>query len=546
MRLRGSASRYPGLLALPCVVAIACGHHPAPPRYVEVPELDRVDQLDAESREEYQRRRMALKDALARNASAQETCQVFGALGTWFLAYQNLDGAEAALQNAVTACPAEVRWHYYLGHVRRTKKDVKGAAKELQAVVDVNPGDVAATCWLAELRRTDGELDDAEQLFQRALARDGRCVFALLGLGKVALARHDAPLAIERLEAALRMQPGASEIAYQLGLAYRASGDLARAEPLLAKGQGKASDRSSVALDDPLLRELESLRKDQRYYTTKGLKALRAERIDEAIELLRKAVDASDGRIASRLNLARALMMKGDADAAIAELDRALQSEPNNAAALFSMGVAKNMKGEMSAAEAQFREALAVDPGYAEAHQNLANILLQTGRSDEASVHFARTVELEPGNEDARYGRALALIIAGRIEEVRALLEDDVKAMPQSANLKTVLSRVLSTSDLGTEPDRRRALELAQDAYARHAGLAEAESVAMALARLREFGKAVDWQQACANAVNADASQFPLPWVEQRMTSYRKHVSPGRVFADSERPTRILVAPPGS
>ena len=94
----------------------------------------------------------------------------------------------------------------------------------------MRPDDVVTLVRLAEAQLSAGDSEAADRTLSDGLKLAPQHARILGTLGRVALARRDYASAISRLEEALRVDPQATALHYQLSLAYRGAGDTAKAE----------------------------------------------------------------------------------------------------------------------------------------------------------------------------------------------------------------------------------------------------------------------------------------------------------------------------
>ncbi len=101
-------------------------------------------------------------------------------------------------------------------------------------------------------------------------------------------------------------------------------------------------------------------------------------------------------------NLAVALKLRGDAQAAENTLQRAIALSPGLAPAHNNLGWLLRSKGKSDAAILSFREAARIDPNYFEARANLGLTLFLKGSFKAAAVEFAKAKELLEAAEKAQ------------------------------------------------------------------------------------------------------------------------------------------------
>lgn len=151
------------------------------------------------------------------------------------------------------------------------------------------------------------------------------------------------------------------------------------------------------------------------------------------ITLWADTVEKRPTNIRARINLARAQLSAGQAEAAEGQLREALRLDPASADARYNLGVILARSGRVEAAEAAYREAVRLRPSYAEAWNNLGGLRLARGDHDEALVLFRRALETRPRYADAQANLALALLEAGRTDEAVGVARAARALDPRSA-----------------------------------------------------------------------------------------------------------------
>jgi tetratricopeptide (TPR) repeat protein len=150
----------------------------------------------------------------------------------------NWMAAAALLVEATAAEPADADLHLLLGRAQRGLGDAAGAATSFRRALelDADGGDgvaVPAARLLAETQRSAGDPAGSAAAARELLARLPEDPEGWMYVGLAALATHDLPAAIEALERARRAAPERADIAHNLGSAYVAALDYARAEETL-------------------------------------------------------------------------------------------------------------------------------------------------------------------------------------------------------------------------------------------------------------------------------------------------------------------------
>ncbi len=472
--------------------------------------------LHASVRQRLSEAHASLTAAAARPGAAPAArADAWGELGMAFMSARFAGEAARCFENARQLAPADARWSYYLGHIRKNTGDLSGAAESFERARDLRPGDLATLIWLGRvLLDLARPVEAAEHFGQAAVVHPNQPVVRF-ELGRAALARRDYARAVEHLSAALALVPDATVIHYPLAMAYRGVGDLDRAAHHLERrgGRGSRGYTAGVAIGmpDPLLRALDGLVETPQSHRDRGLDAAALLDWPEAVKSYRLAIEAEPDYAAMRVNLGTALERVGDARGALAEYEAALRLDPGLWEAWYGRGDLLERGGRDDEAIASFRSAVTENPTFVAAHLRLGDALRRTDRLDEALTHYRRVIALHPGDANARFGEAMALVRLGRYAEARDRLEEALRVLPDQPMFGPALARVLAAAPDDAVRDGARAWALV-------AGLADDqqhpgvfETLAMALAELGHFDLALDWQRlamtAAVRAGRADVAQ---------------------------------------
>lgn len=288
---------------------------------VPVPPLDGLEPIVArhldEVREAFER---VTADAQGRSGRLADA---YSALARVYHAYEFLESAEAAYVNAARLAPGDGRWPHLLGYLYQQTGRLEQAAERLQAARRVRPGDRAITVRLADVYLGLNRLTEARHEFEAVLTAFPAAARA--GLGEVALREGRFTEAIDHFDAALARVPQATALHYPLAMAYRGLGRLDEARAHLEKrGSG------GVVASDPLTDELPLLVRGERLLVIQGTRAYTAGKYDEAVRLFERALAAAPASVPARVNLASALVQRGDVTRAIEQLQHAYADAPED------------------------------------------------------------------------------------------------------------------------------------------------------------------------------------------------------------------------
>ncbi len=487
--------------AVACVL-LGCG--PAGPDVgdgellpVALPDLTR---MHAYAQEQY---REAHAQVTAREADpradARERSAAHGRLGMLLLAGEYYDAAEPCLLNARRLAPDEFRWIYYLGHLFGKKGDLARAVEHFEKALAIRPADFPTLIHLANAYIDAGRPEAVAPVMERARTLRPGDAGIRYQLGRAALATRDYAGAVEHLGAALRLNPRATIAHYPLAVAYRGLGDLDNARRHLERSGNRSASGFeaglSFDLEDPLQVELREVLRSPQLYRDLALQADANRTWPEAARLFRRAVEMEPDDPTLRLSLGIALNRAGDSRAALPELEEAARLDPALAQAHDAIGAILERAGRDREAIDRYRAAVEHAPDAEDTHRRLADALLRTGRPESAATHYRRVIELDPGTAEARFGEAMALVRLDRHREARQRLIDATLLHPEQPAFTNALARLLAASPDPRVRDGRRALQLVQGVVQDQKTTAVAETMAMALAELGQFGVAVEWQR---------------------------------------------------
>jgi tetratricopeptide (TPR) repeat protein len=203
-----------------------------------------------------------------------------------------------------------------------------------------------------------------------------------------------------------------------------------------------------------------------------------AERVDDAFEEYRKALDLAPTLPETHWNVGIGLSRRGDLDGAMREYDEALRLEPKFPQAHFSRGNVYEERGQLDAARAEYERAVALKPDFAQAYYNLgvvaekqdhledaikayraavanrleyeaahfslANLLFKQGHYDEAAVHYSQVVHIDPRRAEAHVNIGATFLKLGRFNDAakafRAALAIDPTLVTAQKGLQAAIA----------------------------------------------------------------------------------------------------------
>ncbi len=134
----------------------------------------------------------------------------------------------------------------------------------------------------------------------------------------------------------------------------------------------------------------------------RALWALKAERNDEATELLVEFVEKYPGHAGPWANLGILYTRAGEVDQAVDALEKAVSIRPDDAQMHNQLGVAYRQQGKFDEALDAYNEALKLNPDHPPAHLNIGILYdIYLGQPQRAIGHYRRYQALSPTQDDA-------------------------------------------------------------------------------------------------------------------------------------------------
>ena len=178
----------------------------------------------------------------------------------------------------------------------------------------------------------------------------------------------------------------------------------------------------------------------------------------EAVEQLKKAIALNPNHYGAYNNLAYAMNRLGRPQEAIGYVRHALELNPRCVEAYLNLASIQLSQGNAAKAIECYREALKLDPTSEQAVKALGALLLQAGQVAEASEHLAKAVALNPRDKDARNDLAVCFMRTHQFEaaigQLNAALALDPEFAPARRNLEIGRKLMEQSAPGATSPSR--------------------------------------------------------------------------------------------
>jgi tetratricopeptide (TPR) repeat protein len=362
--------------------------------------------------------RIAYQEAF-RNAGNAEAV---GRLGMILQCYGKYELAERCYSRARGLGPDTFRWAYYLGNIDAWLGKNQEGINHIREALKIDDNYIPARVRLAQLLFESGDTQQSMRLFEESIRRNARFAAAHLGMGRIQAARGDWPAAMASYRRACEIFPNYAAPRYALAMAYRKSGDAAKArEQLEVYERSKAAPQPS---EDPLMDEVKSLYAGGLSHFAKGSSLAQQGKTKEATMEFESALQVNPRLMMAHVNL---IAMYGDLglpEKAEEHFREAIRLDPGWAEVYYNWGLLLSRQRRIAQAAEAFEKAIEVNPNYADAHVELGHLLDETARSVEAQKHFRLALENATANRQAHYFLGRSLIRTGQFEQaITQLLE---------------------------------------------------------------------------------------------------------------------------
>jgi len=294
---------------------------------------------------------------------------------------------EDAIQELTTATRLQedyIEAYIALAMLYETKKDLAGAIAQYEKVVSLSPANSKTYYQLGRLYYETGRHDKALRQYELLVALSPKEVDAYIEWANVYLKEKKPLEAIRVLEHAL--EAGVDDADLYLALGFSAA-TAHQDDEALAYYQ-KALD---LRPDDPKIRFYIGSFYDQRKQKELAIRELR-----EAIRL--------DASFAEAYNYLGYIFAEDSVnlDEAVLLIKKALESDPENGAYIDSLGWAYFRKGMLDEALRCLEKAVSLEPDDPVIRDHIGDVYRKKGMIDQAAESWKKSLEIDPQQEQVR------------------------------------------------------------------------------------------------------------------------------------------------
>ena len=435
--------------------------------------------------------RHALERFIARDdADRLLLADAWGEMGFVYHAHGLLGAAATCYRNASALAPQDFRWPHSLGALEKERGRLEEAKAALQRTLELVPGDLPALIYLGDIEISLGNTEAAAQLADKALKISETSPAVLDLAGRVLKLQERHADAIKHFEFALAQVPEASRLHYEVGMAYRALGDLDKAREHLGQ-----SGKIGVKPPDQLLDMIDDQRTGERLLLLEGRRAFNAGDHAAAAVAFQRAVDAEPESLRARVNLASALAYSGSVPRAIEELQYVLENEPQHQEALFNLGAIYRASGNSAQAIELLQKALEIEPDDEGARYELGLAYRGLDELETALRHLESVAQSRPLDGWAQHYHGDTLARLGRYHEAFEVLKYAYQLQPENGLLAHGLARLLAACPDPSVRNGAVAVDLATRVVRAQPSGGHLETLAMALAEADRCAEAAEVQR---------------------------------------------------
>ena len=356
------------------------------------------------------------------------------------------DAATAKMKEAVAGDAHNAELQDELGSLYAQRQDWPDAERAFSAAVEAKPDFAMAHLHLGLTRKAAQETDAMEELAKAyQLAPENAFIAAQYGQALAAAGEDGEALPV--LEHAVKTDAGADagsmEAAYQLGLVLQRANRLDEAIALFKKAAA-AEPRNAEVL------------------TNLGMALCQAQRAKEAVPILQRAVQLTPENAVSHQDLAAAFIQLNQVGDAIDQLKAALKLTPEAPQLHYNLGLAFKMQDDAVSAIPELETAEKLDPAAPESRYVLGVLYMQVGRYADAARELSAALKLRPENGDGWATLGSVYNKLDQLPEAASALHEAIRQLPQQPDPHLTLATVLAKQNQPAEAteERKKAAEL--------------------------------------------------------------------------------------
>jgi len=402
------------------------------------------------------------------DVSSLGTANEWTTLGLYFQAHGLDEEAILAYQTSIELPSTPYKTEYWLAIAFAKLGYYQEAINACSRYTTYPPAFWRRGYWYIDV----GNVEEAADMFDQAIAVDPRAVAALVGLARTRLQQNKPDEAVRILEGIRDRGGNHPYLSYLLGTSYQRAGRNEDAGNLLSKpatgppkwadpwldemkgyqrGFAAAISRATAKLDQGdttgALISLKLLSKSYPRHpvvlTNLATVHLQLGDLESAIKICGDSIRWNPTHAPSQLTMALALTQRGDFIHAAQYASEAISLQGSNSQAHALAGQIAFRNRNLQAAVLHLEQAIAIGSNNPTDREMLGMIYLEFRKFDHAAKQFELVLSINPTATRSIGGLALALGNSGRRSQALAILRKAITKYPQDQNLQRA-SQLLS------------------------------------------------------------------------------------------------------
>jgi tetratricopeptide (TPR) repeat protein len=391
-------------------------------------------------------------------------------------ALDRLERTDEALEEyelAIAAAPDESAPVAIYANALSRRGDRAAAERYFHQLVEMAPSVSSHTSLAAFLAQDRARDDEAEQVFLDAtrLAEADEQVLVHQNMASFYFQRERFDEATAYLEGVIPTVENSVPLIYLLARLHAAQGNNEKADALIEEATQidpadpvpfltlsghlgrQGDDEGALAAAEKAL-EIDPSLTDAKLRVAEimvdvGYRDGDAEKVQRGQQMVEEVLAVGTPSASALMVMAKINLAQQKLDEAVEGLRAALEIEPTNAQAHFVLGTALTVKGEGAAARTELARALEIDPGMLEARRVLARVHASLGEHEYAIEEGRSYLAAKPDSTQTRILLAQSLVILRRMDEALS----ELNAIPEAERSADVLY-ALGRVHLGMGNDR--------------------------------------------------------------------------------------------
>ena len=329
------------------------------------------------------------------------------------------------LHERLRVTPADREAHWELGRAYALLGRSAEAVSEFNELLRYHPDDLGAIVQLGLAEKASGDLETAQQWFEKARDLDPASSVIHFYVGEVLYNRGLNDEALAALNRAIERNPDNPDAHYLMGFvlgdmgrhdeAREATKRAIRLNPTLSRAQ------ANLTLDGPGPKRISSpviVEEGQLAHYNLGLAFRQKGYYTEALREYQLALDRGEDAALVQQAMAEVQLLRKDVEAAVATYDQLLTVQPESPKLWNERGVALHQHGKYTEAGGVLSEStFDADPRYALAANNLGVARFHGGDTEGAVAAFEAALDIAPTFGKARLNLALLLMKGKRLQQ---------------------------------------------------------------------------------------------------------------------------------